>query len=75
MFHDNRVAVDAVPDGMELTRALGGAVKISGGYNFELRYNRGAVSFLRNRAEIIGRSESVLNPVFEADGGAIGMMS
>lgn len=71
MFHDNRVAVDAVPDGMEPSRALGGAVKISGGYNFELKFNRGAVSFLRNRAEIIGRSESVLNPVFEADGGAI----
>ncbi len=71
IFHDNRVAVDSVPDGFVPSRALGGAVKISGGYNFEIKYNSGAVSFLRNRAEIIGRSESVLNPVFEADGGAI----
>lgn len=71
MFHDNRVAVDSVPDGMEPTRALGGALKISGGYNFVLQDNSGCVSFLRNRAEIIDRSESVLNPVFEADGGAI----
>lgn len=70
-FHDNRVAVEGLPDATEASRALGGAVKISGGYVFDVSDNKGGVSFLRNRAELSGRADSLLNPVYIADGGAI----